>query len=108
MGWGDEIYIVCPQPYQLLIDRLQPFCGDNFAFHLTADVVVLAENAIQIAAGKKYRSRSAAAADHRFFPMMQSGACNHRFCRGAANSGEMFTRSRNAPLYIAFTGADIT
>ena len=107
MRWRYQIYVVCPQAGQLLINSFEPLNGNYFAFHLAADIVILAKNTIQIAAGKKDCSGTPAAADDRFLPMVQTGSCHHDFSRSVTDSRENFTRRKNAPFNVAFAGANV-
>ena len=78
MGGRNEIDIMCTLSDKLVIDFLQTFNGNFLAEALAADVIVLAENAVQITAGKENRAAAFCSADDGLFPHMQAGAGNNR------------------------------
>ena len=103
-----QIDIVGSEIYQLLINRFQPFNRNYFTLKFTAYIVILAIYTVEVAPRKKDRSGAFTAADHRFFPMVQSSPCHHRLDWGVANSRQYFTGSERTPHCIAFTGAYFT
>ena len=78
MGGRNEIDIVRTLGDKLVIDFLQTFNSNFLAEALAADVIVLAENTVQVAAGKENRTAAFSAADDGLFPHMQAGAGNNR------------------------------
>lgn len=56
MGGRNKIDIVRTLGDKLVIDFLQAFDGNFLAEAFTADVIVLAENTVQVAAGKENRT----------------------------------------------------
>jgi hypothetical protein len=59
-----------------------------FALPHGAYAVILTEDAMEVAAGKKDCSRTFFSADDRFFPEVQSGAGDHRLAGRTAHAGE--------------------
>ena len=78
MGGCNQIDIVRTLGDKLVIDFLQAFNGNFLAEALAADVIVLAENTVQVAAGKENRTAAFSAADYGLFLHMQAGAGNNR------------------------------
>lgn len=78
MGGRNKIDIVRTLGDKLVIDFLQAFVGNFLAEAFTADVIVLAENTVQVAAGKENRTAAFSAADDGLIPHMQAGAGNNR------------------------------
>ena len=99
---------MCTKFYQFLINIFQAFNRNYFSFKLTAYIVVLAIYTVEIASRKKDRSGTLAAADDRFFPMMQSGPCHHWLFRCVTDTRQHFYGSKNSPFDIAFAGAYFT
>lgn len=62
----------------------QLFDTDRYAAGVVADIVVLAEDARQIAAGKEYRARTAVAHEDAFFAKMRANGTNEQFGGHAA------------------------
>ena len=78
MGGRNKIDIVRTLGDKLMIDFFQAFDGNFLAEALAADVIVLAENTVQVAAGKENSTAAFSAADDGLFPHMQAGAGNNR------------------------------
>jgi len=51
---------------------------------MAADIGVLAEHTVKIAAGQEYRSAAAGANKLRFFSEVRTRRCHDRFCTGGA------------------------
>ena len=86
---GHEIDIVRSLGDEFVVDGLEPGHRDGNPFAIHADLGILAETAAQVAAGKKNRARSAAAADAWFFPEVQGCPCQHRLERAVAVAGKV-------------------
>ena len=73
MGRRNQIDIVRPLRDEFLIDFPKPGGGNLRSPAQFRDLVILAVDAVQIAAVKKDGTRSACPADARFLPVMESG-----------------------------------
>ncbi len=76
MGGSDKVDVVRALGNELVVNLLEAGNGNFLAETLAADVVVLAKDAVQIAAGKENCAAATGAADYRLFPHMQAGTGN--------------------------------
>ena len=94
---------------ELLINFLQSGNGNFFTFVETADFVILAETAVQIATAEKDGATAFSAADARLFPHVQSSS-GYNGKHAATTRAITATGSRNAfrSFYAASVRANIT
>ena len=97
-----EIDVVCAFRNEFTVNFPQPFHRDFLPLAFTADFVVLAVDAAQIASGKEDGSGTFGSADAGFFPEMQTGAGDDRVVSHFAEAGPA------APVHSAFAGAGMT
>ncbi len=75
---------------QLKVDFTKPFFADFFAETAGADFMVLAVNALHVAAAEKHCTGATVAAYARLFPKMDGGSGDFYFVVDAANA-DLFT-----------------
>ena len=97
-----QIDIVRTFRNELAVNFPQPLHGNFLPLAFTADFVVLAVDAAQVAAGKKNCSGAFGSADAGFFPEVQTGAGDDRVVSHFAETGPA------APVHSAFAGAGMT
>ena len=85
MGRGNEVEVVAPLPPQGDHHRRQLGASNLASFVALADVVILAEDAAQVAAGQKDRAAAAAAGQGALLAEVRAVAGDHR--RGADPAG---------------------
>ena len=86
MGRVDKVQVVRPGGNQLVKDDTQAVVGDVFPEAAVADLIVLAERAPQIAAGKEHRARAVHTTDAGFLPLVQRCACDPKGGADAAKA----------------------
>ena len=77
MGGGNKVNVVCTMGDKFKINFAQALDGNFLALVHAAYFVILAKNAVQIAAAEKHGAAAFFTADAGFFPKMQGGACNN-------------------------------
>jgi activator of HSP90 ATPase len=90
--------------YKLLINFLEPSHGNLFTFIETADFVILAETAVQIATTEKDSTTAFGATDARLFPHMQSSSGHNG--EHAATAGTV-TASGGGNAFGSFNAASM-
>ena len=102
MDRSDEIDVVRALCDEFPINLPQAFYGDFPPLMFTADFIILAVDATQVATGEEDGSRSFASADAGLFPEMEAGACNDR---QSPHTAEPFLPR---PINAAVVGAEMT
>jgi hypothetical protein len=86
----DKAYIMDACRGKLKADLTELFVCDGITQPFVADRIILAENAAQIAAGKKYGTGTARAGNTGFFTEMRSRTCDDRCFRHFTKSVRTF------------------
>ena len=80
-----KVNVICPLCLEFAEDICQPLRPQFAAVALPADLVILAENTVQVAARKKDRPRALRAADTGFLPEVERRPCGKK--PGTASAG---------------------
>ena len=96
MGRVDQIDIVRSCLFQFAEDIGKALCGNDFAVAVMADLIILTEAAAEGAAGEKYRSGSACAADTRLLAEVQSGTGDNGIAAHSAKTAAVAAAALDA------------
>ena len=76
MSGRNKVNVVCALGDEFKINFAQAIHGDFLAFVHAADFIILAENAVQVAAAEKHGAAAPGAADAGLLPPVQHGPCH--------------------------------
>jgi hypothetical protein len=111
MGRSYQIDIMSALGDKLLVNFLQAFNGNFFAKAFATNIVVLAENAMQVATTKEDGTTTFGPANAGFFPHMQACSC-HDGEHATATAAKVFIRGsvfhKFRSIYATTVRANVT
>ena len=102
---------MCALGDKLLVNFLQAFNGNFLAKALTANVIVLAENTMEVATAEEHSAATFGSANARFFPHMQACSCHdgeHATATASKESFRVIVIHTFRSIYAATMGANVT